>query len=207
MIVTRKIYHKQIIMHGNSLFNLYANTTTQGGHYCATKVYENLIAGNVQKLALVNLSINGNPTTTKINNWNTQTLPVIKADDVVVLWEITNDVNVNALSGAQAYANLVTFANLVRGVGAKIVCCTAIPRNNVSDTDQNARNFDCNTLLRSSSGVFDLVVDLNTDTRFDAQSDANDATYYQADKLHLTTAGSDIIASMISTAMINSKIV
>ena len=197
--------HRNIIFHGNSLFNLANNSNTvSNGHYCANKIYTNILAGGKTKLNTIHLSINGNPTTTKITNWSTQTLPVIKENDLVVLWEITNDVNVNALTGAQAYANLVTFAGLVHGVGAKIVCATAIPRNYISDTDQNARNFDCNTLLRASSGIFDLVIDLNADPVFDSQADASNTTYYLSDKLHLTGTGQDYVANLFSTTILNS---
>ena len=198
--------HKNIIMHGNSLMNLYANSTTQGGHYCATKIYENLILLGMTKVNLVNLSINGNPTATKIANWTTQTAPIIQPFDVVVLWEIQNDVSAGWLTGAQAYANLVTFANLVRAVGAKIVVGTATARNHTLDTTQFTRNSDCNTLVRADTTSFDLIVDIGGQSGFSLQSDCTGANY-QADKLHHSTTGSDNAATYFANQIYSSGVI
>ena len=92
------VSQRNIIFHGNSLFSTIAGTTTNGGRYCEMKIYNDIIATN-NKLNGIFFSIGGDPTTTKINNWNTQTLPAIKKNDIVILWEITNDVSVNGLTG------------------------------------------------------------------------------------------------------------
>ena len=191
-------------MHGNSLMNLYANTLTQGGHYCATKIYTNLIAYGMNNYNLVNLSINGNPTATKIANWSTQTAPIIKPGDIVVLWEIQNDVSAGGLTGAQAYANYVTFASLVHGAGAKIVVGTATARNHASDTDQFTRNSDCNALVRADTTNFDLICDIGAETHMSTQAEAANTTFYQSDKLHHATAGSDLCASFFAYKIWNS---
>lgn len=202
MIQGRKF--KNIIMHGNSLFNLFAGSLNPNGHYCATKLYENLVAGGMKNYNIVNLSINGNPTSTKIANWETQTLPIIKENDIVILWEIQNDVSAGGLTGQQAYDNLVTFANLVHGVGAKVVVGTATARNHTSDTTQFTRNSDCNTLLRQNNSHFDLFVDIGAQPNFSTQLECNNTTYYQSDKLHHTQEGSNQIASYFSTQILNS---
>jgi len=190
-------------MHGNSLLNLASGSLIPNGHYCGTKIYQNLIASTT-KINLINLSINGNPTSTKISNWATQTLPVINPNDVVILWEIQNDVSAGGLTGQQAYDNLVTFAGLVRGVGAKIVVGSATARNHTSDTDQFTRNSACNTLLRANNSFCDLFVDIGAQPNFSTQAETANTTYYQSDKLHHTTAGSDLVAAYFATQILNS---
>lgn len=206
MVIQSSYKHRNIIYHGNSLMNLASGSNTvSNGHYLSNKIHTSLIASK-NYLSAVFLSINGNPCATKIANWSTQTLPVIKENDIVILWEIQNDVNAGGLTGAQAYANYVTMAGLVHGVGAKIVAVTATPRDVVGDTDQNTRNLACNALIMADNTNFDLKIDMTTNAAFDAQADASNATYYLSDKLHFTTAGQDLAASIISTALLSSSI-
>jgi hypothetical protein len=202
-MITKGRTQKNIIFHGNSLFNLTSGSLVSNGRYCENKLYQNIYASK-SKYSAVFLSVNGNPTATKIADWATQTLPIIRPNDIVILWEIQNDVSAGGLTGQQAYDNLVTFAGLVHGVGAKIVVGSATARNHTSDTDQFTRNSACNTLLRADSSFCDLFVDIGAQANFTTQAEAANTTYYQTDKLHHTTAGSDLIASYFSTQMINS---
>ena len=199
------VSQRNIIFHGNSLFSTIAGTTTNGGRYCEMKIYNVIITAN-NKLNGIFFSIGGDPTTTKINNWNTQTLPAIKKNDIVILWEITNDVSVNGLTGLQAYNNLVTFANLVHGVGAKIIVGTAIARNNAADGDKYTRNSDCNALVMADNSTFDLKINIGGHTNFVNATDADNTIYYLTDKIHSTQRGSDSIASYFSTNIISSGI-
>lgn len=183
--------------------NLHAGNLVANGMYLTRTAYAT-IAASKPKVACQMLAINGNPTTTMNLNFNTATAPFIKPNDVVILWEITNDLSVNGLTGAQAYAQVTEYCGKVRALGGKVAVCTFIARNHTADAaDLFTRGQDCNTLIRDNWASFcDLVIDLGADSLFDEKTDADNATYYQADKVHLTTVGSDYIAGLISTAMI-----
>jgi lysophospholipase L1-like esterase len=111
---------------------------------------------------------------------------------------------VNGLTGAQAYANLVTYANTVRALGIKLVICTVIARDLAGDPADlmNTRIPDYNTLLRANyASISDAFCDLAASPLFDTRADASNTTYYQTDKLHLTAAGEDAIEALITTAV------
>ncbi|OHB99878.1 MAG: hypothetical protein A2Z57_11175 [Planctomycetes bacterium RIFCSPHIGHO2_12_39_6] len=198
---------KRLIFQGNSLMNLASGSTTiSNAHYLANKVYTTIIASK-SKIVSVQLSINGDPTTTKNINFNALTAPNIKAGDVVFLWEITNDLSVNGLTGQQAYDEVVIFCNSVRALGGKIAVGTFIARNHSADVaDLFTRGQDCNTLLRNNPSEYDLLIDLGVDSIFNEKTDADNTTYFLSDKLHLTTTGQDYAAGLISTDLLNSSL-
>lgn len=202
MIISNAPQHKRVIFHGNSLFNLTSGSLVENGRYCETKLYQTLIASK-SKLSAIFFSVSGNPTATKIANWTTQTLPVIKPSDVIILWEIQNDVSAGGLTGQQAYDNLVTFCGLARQAGVKTVVGSATARNHTLDTDQFTRNSACNTLLRADSSFCDLFVDIGAQSGFATQADCLGANY-QSDRLHHSTVGSDAVAAYFATQILNS---
>lgn len=195
---------RRIIFNGNSHFNLAQNSVTVTNNYhVPITIYNNLRAS--YKLTSAIFAVGGNPTTTINNNFNTQNLPVIRSRDVVVIWEVTNDLSVNNLTGQQAYDELVEFANSVHALGAYVIVATTIPRNHVDDAaDIWTRGQACNTLIRSApAGTFDAVCDLAADPVFDAEIDCDNTTYYNADKLHLATAGQNQVISLLTTTISN----
>lgn len=183
---------RRLIFNGNSHWNVGQNSiTVLNDYYVPKTIYDN-IRGTYPTTACL-FAISGNPTTTMNANFATQNAPVIQKGDVVVLWEITNDLSVNGLTGAQAYAQLVTFANSVHALGAYIIVGTTTARNHSGDAaDIWTRGQDCNTLIRNSVGVFDAICDPAVDTHFDDQADCANTTYY-IDGLHFATAGQALI--------------
>jgi hypothetical protein len=200
MIVSGRT-QKNIIFHGNSLFSLEGGTLVDKGRYCETKTYNNIIASKTGYAATF-LSFSGNATATKIANWSTQSEPVVTAGDIVVLWEITNDISAGGLTGQQAYDNYVTFAGLVRGVGAKIAVGTFIARDHAGDNGTVlSRGQDANTLIMANQSNFDLVMDIGSQSGYSLRADASGANY-QADKLHLSTTGSDGVATYFANQLL-----
>lgn len=192
---------KQVFFEGNSLFNNRAGVNASGGYYCAIKTYQNSAA--TKDIVFFSRAIGGQ-TQTQINaNIATKITPFVRRGDVIVLWEGTNDLSVNALTGAQAYANLVTYANTVRALGAKLIICTVIARDFTTDAaDLMDRIDDYNELVRANqSSICDALCDLAADPLFDTRADASNTTYYLADKLHQTQVGQDYIAGLISTTL------
>lgn len=192
---------RKLIFNGNSHFNLAQNDINiPYNYYVPRSIHANVIAAGY-KTPMTAFAVGGNPTTTMNANFDSQNGPLIKTGDVVVLWEITNDLAVNELSGADAYAQVVIFANKVRALGGYILVGTTTARNHVNDPpDIWDRGQACNTLIRDNSGLFDGICDLASDTHFDDEADCDNTTYY-IDKLHFATAGQAIIISMWTTTI------
>lgn len=194
-MIIRGQKRKNIFFHGNSLCALGgASNTTANGRYLETTLYNLIIAQRTGYVATF-LSLSGNPTRTKIADWATQVLPTAKPGDWLFHWEITNNVNVNNLTGAEDYADNLTLLGLARAAGMKVAFGTAIPRDHVADTTQNSRNMDSNVLARANQSNWDLFIDFNSVPGFQTQADCSNTTYYQADKLHETIAGADVLAA------------
>jgi lysophospholipase L1-like esterase len=126
--------------------------------------------------------------------------------NVLVIWGGTNDMNAGA-TGAATYANLVAYCNARRAAagaaGLKIVVLTTIARTltAISDAQFEIDRLAYNALIRANYATFaDALVDIATDTHFDAPADTNDTTYY-VDKTHLTVAGYAIVAAAVKVAL------
>lgn len=153
-------------------------------------------------LAYRNLAVSGKTQTTINNNFSTKMSPELKRGDICVCWEGTNDMHVNSLSGADAYAKLLTYAQSVRDAGASIVVGTVIARDYVDDdADLMDRIDDYNTLIRNNSNEFDAVADLGGNSVFDSTNDASNTTYYQTDKIHIKPAAEDVIIPIFNSAI------
>lgn len=111
--------------------------------------------------------------------------------NVVVLWGGVNDWAGGGRTGAQCYADVVTYTAARVAVGWKVVVLTNIAAN--ATGPQETERLDFNARLRAnSSGAAYTLADPAGDARF---QNINDTTYYAADKVHLTTLGYSIIAS------------
>ena len=120
--------------------------------------------------------------------------------NIAVYWCGTNDLGVTGDTAANTFARLQTWCQAVKGAGFKVVVCTIIARNDAAwsgakETERLALNTSINGL---SSTYQDAIVDLAADARL---SNANDATYFAAAKLHITTAGHAVVAGLVQTAV------
>lgn len=194
---------KQSYLHfvGNSLFALGNNSTvgTTNSHYVPQSVYGNILNGYCFR----SIAVSGR-TQTQINaSLATDTLPYIDSRDIVIMWEGTNDIMVNALTGAQAYANLVTACNQIRVTGARLVLLTAISRGDGGDpATTQTRISDYNALiLANQSSICDALYNPFADSRFNTVAATSNATYYVSGNVHPTTAGQAIFISEITSAI------
>lgn len=192
---------RQIFFEGNSLFNQQINQSGHYGFYIPSSVYNNL--RSTYRLAYFSHAI-GSETQTLINSKvSTNLSPYVKYGDVVVIWEGTNDMSNNSLSGQAAFDLLVTFVTTVRGYGAEVVVCTVTARDKAGDAaDLMTRIGDYNTLVRNNSVTYNYTVcDLAADPLFDARADCSNTTYYDADKIHLATAGQDQVITLLTSTL------
>lgn len=127
------------------------------------------------------------------------------ANDIIVIWAGTNDISVSGRTAAETYADLCTYATVMRNLGMKVVAVTMIAKERAADADPTAINttrLAYNALiLGESSFVFDAYADPAALTQFDTVADASNTTYYNADKVHLTDTGYDLVAGTVTTAI------
>ncbi len=187
---------QQVIVDGNSLTQ--KDGTDLNFKYRMPLTLFSTLRTNNKIFGGQHYGISGKRTSQLITDFPTKIAPYLKPNDIVVLWEITNDIGSGGVTAQQAYDNVVTYVNLIRALGAKCVVVGFIARDFAGDAaDINTRGFACNALLAANPNVYDGFVDVGTNTAFDTKADASNLTYYLADKIHLTNVGYDLIATLI----------
>lgn len=189
-----KSSYRRLILHGNSLF-----ANLEGNVNYGKRVMQRLntqIVNNDKRIALFDYSIPGRRTPdmpTDYATWGS----MVRPNDIVVVWELTNDLNANVATAQEAYDNMNDYALTLRNAGAYVVGLTCIARDSSGlSANFETRRTDCNALLLASSN-FHEIVDVAALPEFDAVADCSNATYYNADKVHLTQTGYELIADNI----------
>lgn len=193
---------RKLIFEGNSLSAFAVNSSFANGYYIPQAVYTNVKATHLP-LVYTCLAISGRNQTQINTDIETNIRPIAAPGDIIVLWEGTNDMYTNGLSGAVAYANLVTYINTVKTYGARVVVCTVIARDYALDRADLMTDVDSyNNLVRSNASSLGITVcDLAADPLFDTRADASNGTYYNGDKIHQATAGQDQMITLMTTTL------
>lgn len=187
---------KQVIVDGNSLTQ--KDGTNADLKYRMPLTLFTTLRTNNKIFGGQHYGVTGKRTSQLITDFPTKIAPYLRVGDIVVLWEITNDIGSGGVTAQQAYDNVVTYVNLVRALGAKCVVVGFIARDYVTDAaDVITRGFACNALLAANPSFYDAFVDIGANAAFDTRSDASNTTYYNADKIHLTNVGYDLVATLI----------
>jgi lysophospholipase L1-like esterase len=122
---------------------------------------------------------------------------MVRPNDIIVVWELTNDLNANSATAQVAYDNMNNYALTLRNAGAYVVGLTCIARDSAGlSANFDTRRTACNSLLLASSN-FHEIIDVASLPEFNAIADCSNTTYYNADKVHLTQAGYELIADAI----------
>lgn len=193
---------RQLFFEGNSLMNYDNNSTVLYGSYVPVSIYDSVKTSN---LSYSSRAISSR-TQTQINtSLNVNILPFLNKKDIIVIWEGTNDMAVNNLSGAAAFANLKTYINTVNTYSAKIIVCTVIARDYITDSaNLMTRISSYNQLVKDSSILYNYTVaDVGAITNLVLRSDCSNTTYYHADKIHLVTTGYNLVINLIKTTIRN----
>jgi len=200
VIVASHYRHRQIFFEGNSLFARSSGNTVNG-HYIPNQVYTNITDSGA--FAFHSYALGGQTMTTINDNKQTQIVQWLKDRDIVILWEIVNDVRTNNSTGQQVFDLLKSYYTSVKASGAKLLLVTGIASDFAGDAaDVWTRVSDCNTLIRATpSDVCDAYADAGNDSRFDSVADTANTDNYNADKIHLTQAGYDAIEGIISPVL------
>lgn len=184
---------RQVIFDGNSLSK---------GILGSTDIYRfpNICTSSLRAAGKIFASqcyaVSGKPTSELITDFPTKIAPYVRSNDIVVLWEITNDLYVNSYTATQAYNDIVTYAGLVRALNAKFVVVTMVARNySLDPVGLWAIGQAANALIAADASCYDAIARPDLDTNLDQKSDCSNTTYYLADQLHLTNTGLDLVAS------------
>lgn len=200
--------HRRIFFDGNSLTNQGANGLVGGGRY-PTTCYTS-IRGLSLKYAMFNYGVGSKRTDELTANFPTKIAPYLRKNDIVVFWEITNDAHdlTSDTNGDLLFSRVVAYCEQAQSYGAKVVCLTGIARDGTpfDDADITSRIQACNLHMTNDPSFCDLLVDVGALSQFNAKADCANTTYYNADKIHLTNTGYDLIATTVYNTMNSSGI-
>lgn len=192
-----KDYRKRrIIFAGNSL-SWYSGNNTNFGMRFPLSVYSSIVSSG-KEYSFKNISTGGIQTSQMITNFSTSLAPFIQPNDIVIFWELVNDLRVTD-DATIAYNNAVAYCDLIRNAGAKCVLLTCIATNfsgNPPDMDTIRQTLNTN-LRNNASSICDLLVDTASISEFDTVADTANTTYYNADLVHLTDTGYNLIGTNV----------
>lgn len=180
---------KKLVFHGNSLFHLGANNLFYGN------AVSNYVRDNLPtKRAVFDYSYQSKNTRQLTTEFPTMVAPYFKSGDVLIHWELTNDLNVGQ-TPAQALSNEIAYFNQATAIGLKVYILTCIPRNPTWISDAN--RVALNTLILAEPTFAGRVIDVTLMTEFSTATSYLNTTFYNADGTHLTTAGYNLIGQRI----------
>lgn len=126
-------------------------------------------------------------------------------NDIAVIFAGTNDISVLGHNETETYADLCANAQQLRAAGMKVIAVTMLAKERAADADPTAINttrLAYNALIRGGSTfAFDAIADAGVLSEFDTIADASNATYYETDKVHLKTAGYNLVAGVVTAAI------
>lgn len=184
---------RKLFMNGNSLMANNSESTVANARYMSHTLYSNLLALNY-KVALFDYSLGGQ----KQSEINTRMQAQINvntcsANDVVVIWEITNDLGiVQSVTAQEAIDNLKAYIDYVKQFTQKYIVCTCIARDFSTDLVTLMPKIDTvNAWVRTEYDPINIC-DFAADTNFDTKPKASISPPYNLDKLHTIQQGKDI---------------
>ena len=187
----------KLFMNGNSLMSSNANHTVANARYISHTMYANLLALNYD-LALFDYS-RGSQTQSQINDVMASQINVntCGANDIVLIWEITNELGINqTITAQQAFDVQKTYVDYVKQFTQKYIVCTCAARDFATDLITLMPKIDTvNTMVRaeySGANLCDIAANIN----FDTKAKASISPPYK-DGLHFLQQGSDVIISLM----------
>jgi len=122
--------------------------------------------------------------------------------NILVCWGGTNDMSPDSLITADSVFSMIkTYCSKRKSKGWKVAVLTILPRQSTAPntpTNFESRRITVNDSIRTNYSDFaDGLVDVALDDRIGDIADLTNTTYYNSDKTHLTTAGYEIIASLV----------
>jgi hypothetical protein len=151
--------------------------------------------------SVVNLGVDSQTTQMMAADAVTQVDPfaaIPNSRPVYIAWEIRNDMFVNSVSRATAYANFKSLCQGRKAAGFKVVAIT-LAASIAGGTWNETERLAINTMMRGETlGVYwDALADVGADA---SMQDYTNLTYYAGDNVHHTGAAKAIIAAIVKAA-------
>lgn len=175
-------YHqRQVYFVGNSMYDK-DGTNTFGHQYVPTNTYASIISG--KQLSFQCYAVSGIRTTTLLANMPTRVIPYLKANDIVVFTEMTNEIAAGT-SVAETYALIIQIRDLVRAVGAKFVLQGAISCNGMTPYNNRTAGLQqVNDYFRITPSLVDGFSDPGALSQCDTDADCANASWFNSDGIH-----------------------
>ncbi len=188
---------KNIVFEGHSFFH---NQPATGGVvnwllektiYRLNAAYDNRIYSYVG--SAVSGSTIANLVTRKATAVDAYKVTSYGMKNIIPIWIGVNDITTTAGTGLTAYAALKSYYNSLVGSGWIPIVITMTERGG-GDDDIEVERLAFNNAIRTDLAPTylidtDLIVEL---------ADSTNATYFQADKIHLTAASNDIVSTALA---------
>jgi len=190
-----------LVCDGNSL------TQGTGASNPATTSYPALLDADAafSTVTTYNLGVAAQETQDMIDDAASQVDPLYNGavDNILVAWEVGNDIFYNG-SVSGALSRFWSYCDARRAVGFKVIVINCPPRDQSTDFGDNSAQF--NTKLESANTQLaaewmshaDGFVDLAGDSRFEGYN----LTYYDADKIHYTDAGYQVVKDLVKAKIL-----
>lgn len=178
----------QIFFDGNSLVLGSQNTTP------ADRFYNKAVALLTQGETTLNLGAAGATTPQRIGSFVSQ-YSVLRPRNVVLIWEITNDLRSGA-SVATAESDIDAYIANCKAIGAEYVIGTCLPGNGNAESDRQA----VNAYVRANYPAKNIA-DFGADPTIGAAGASSNTTYY-LDGTHLAAAGNTIAANIFYSTLV-----
>lgn len=119
--------------------------------------------------------------------------------DVVIAWGGTNDMTNVPSNPTAAFNSLKSYCQARKTAGFKVIVLTCLPRGAVAQFETDRISF--NSQIRADTSFYDAIADVGANATIGVAGSQTNATYYNADQLHLTSAGYLIVAGLVQTAI------
>ena len=194
-MITLSNRRRKIFFDGNSLSNFSGGSIANGYEY-PMSAYGSLTDGT--RPVFHPCGVGSKRTATLTSDFLTKILPLSAPGDIVVFMEITNESR-DGLSAQTMIDNVQAYCLQAQSYGLKVVVCTCPAGKLSSDpVDTVTRELAANVILRATWSTFaNKLADVGLLSQFDSQADITNVTYYNADQLHLTSAGYVLVAGAV----------
>lgn len=191
-----KYRQRQLIFDGNSLTANGASGVAYAMRYVTTCY--NTIVSSGKRIALANYAAGSKRTAGLTTEFAAKIGAKCNPGDILVMMEITNEAR-DGLTAQQMYDNYVAYAQQARTYGLKVIMCTCPAGKFTTDpADTITRQQTCNALVLANNNTdWDATADVGALANLNSEAGITNGTYYNADQLHLTNAGYDLIPNAV----------
>lgn len=147
-----------------------------------------------------NIGVSGQTTPDMIADVTSQVYPLYTAGrkNIVVPWEIRNDIVVNGASAAAAYNNYVSLCQGLKANGFDVIVVTVLPSAGLNNTTRAT----VNASIRNGYTAYAVdIADIAADPNIGPDGANTNLTYYNADQIHMNNTGYGVVGGIVKAAV------